>query len=111
VACHRVRVSSLGRYLANRMEQTKLKFTLEHTIKAQMGRCIALLYLYSRPRPSLLNPNGFGDLVVSMLASGTQDRGFDPGQSRRFFRAKNPQHAFLRRGSKAFCPMSQICGM
>jgi len=24
---------------------------------------------------------------------------------------KNPQHAFLRRGSKAVCPMSQICGM
>ena len=26
---------------------------------------------------------GFGGLVVSMLASGTQDRGFDPGRSRR----------------------------
>ena len=24
---------------------------------------------------------------------------------------KNPQYAFLRRGSKAVCPMSQICGM
>jgi hypothetical protein len=24
---------------------------------------------------------------------------------------KNPQHAFLRRGSKAVCPMSQIYGM
>jgi hypothetical protein len=24
---------------------------------------------------------------------------------------KNPQHAFLRRGRKAACPMSQICGM
>jgi hypothetical protein len=42
--------------------------------------------------------------VVSMLASGTQDRGFDPGR-------RNPQHAFLRRGSKAVCPMPQICGM
>ena len=31
---------------------------------------------------------GFGGLVVSMLASGTQDRGFDPGRSRRIFRAK-----------------------
>ena len=28
-----------------------------------------------------------------------------------FFGQKNPQHAFLRRGSKAVCPMSQICGM
>ena len=32
--------------------------------------------------------DGFGGLVVSMLASGTQDRGFDPGRSRRIFRAK-----------------------
>jgi hypothetical protein len=24
---------------------------------------------------------------------------------------KNPQHAFLRRGSKRTCPMSQFCGM
>jgi hypothetical protein len=31
---------------------------------------------------------GFGGLVVRMLASGTQHRGFDPGQSRRIFRAK-----------------------
>jgi hypothetical protein len=28
-----------------------------------------------------------------------------------FFGRKNPQHAFLRKGSKAVCPMSQICGM
>jgi hypothetical protein len=28
-------------------------------------------------------------LVVSMLASGTQDRGFAPGRGRRIFRAKN----------------------
>jgi hypothetical protein len=50
---------------------------------------------------SLLS-SGFGGLVVSMLASGTQDRGFG---------RKNPQHAFLRKGSKAVCPMSQICDM
>ena len=24
---------------------------------------------------------------------------------------KNPQHAFLRKGNKAVCPMSHICGM
>jgi hypothetical protein len=54
---------------------------------------------------------GFGGLVVIMLASGTQDRGFAPDQSRRNFRAKYPQLAFLRKGSKAVCPMSQICGM
>jgi hypothetical protein len=55
---------------------------------------------------------GFGGLVVSMLASGTQVRGFAPGRSRRiFFGRKNPQHAFLRKGSKAVCSMSQICSI
>jgi hypothetical protein len=28
---------------------------------------------------------GYGGLVVTMLASGTQDRGFEPGRSRRVF--------------------------
>jgi hypothetical protein len=28
-----------------------------------------------------------------------------------FFGRKNPQHDFLRKGTKAVCPMSQICGM
>jgi uncharacterized membrane protein YqiK len=46
--------------------------------------------------------SGFSGLVVSMLASGTQVRGFNPD----FSGEKNPQHAFLRRGSKAVCPMS-----
>jgi hypothetical protein len=50
--------------------------------------------------------SGFGDLVVSMLASGTQDR-----EAVGFYLRKNPQHAFLRRGSKAVRPMSQICGI
>jgi hypothetical protein len=31
------------------------------------------------------NGSGFGGLVVSMLASGTQDRGFAPEQSRLIF--------------------------
>jgi len=56
----------------------------------------------------LVTPSGFGGLVVSVLASGTQDRGFKPGRSRRIFRAKKSSAG---RGSKATCPMSQICGM
>jgi hypothetical protein len=39
---------------------------------------------------------------IASSAFGTQDRGF--------FGRKNP-HAFLRRGSKAVFPMSQISGM
>jgi hypothetical protein len=56
--------------------------------------------------------SGFGGLAISVLASGTQVRGFKPGRSRRIFKGgKNPQHAFLRKRSKAVGPMSQICGM
>ena len=40
-----------------------------------------------------------------MLAFSTQVCGFKPGRSRRIFRAKKPQHAFLRRGSKTVGPM------
>jgi hypothetical protein len=35
----------------------------------------------------LLPVGGFGGLVVSMLASGTQDRGFAPDRSRRIYAA------------------------
>jgi hypothetical protein len=56
--------------------------------------------------------SGFGGRVVSMQASGTQDRGFKPGRSHRIFsgRKKNPEHAFLRKGSKAVGPVSYIYG-
>ena len=37
--------------------------------------------------------------------------GSNPAETVGFFGRKNPQHAFLRRVSKAVCPMSQICGM
>jgi hypothetical protein len=42
--------------------------------------------------------------VVSMLASGTRPKPSD------FFGRKDPQHAFLRKRSKAVGPVSQICG-
>ena len=46
--------------------------------------------------------SGFGGLGVRVLAFSTQIRGIKPGRSRRIFKGeKNPQHAFLRRGSKA----------
>ena len=56
-----------------------------------------------------------GDSVTNHEAGLTeiQVRGFKPGRSRRIFQGekKNPQHAFLRKGSKAVCRMSHICGM
>jgi hypothetical protein len=50
--------------------------------------------------------SGFGGLGVSVLASGS-----NPAEAVGFYGWKNPQHAFLRKGSKAAGPMSQICGM
>ena len=55
--------------------------------------------------------DGFGGLVVSMLASGTQVFGFKPGRSRWIFRTYKSSASFLRRGSKRICPISQLCGM
>jgi hypothetical protein len=53
--------------------------------------------------------DGFGGLVVSILATGTRVRGFKPLGF--FGHPENPQYAFLRSGSKIICAMSQLCGM
>jgi hypothetical protein len=45
-----------------------------------------------------------------MLPSGTQVYRVQT-EAVGFFGRQNPQHAFLRRGSKAVCPMSQFRGM
>jgi hypothetical protein len=37
--------------------------------------------------------------------------GSKPVEAVGFFGRKNPQHALIQRGSKAVCPMSQLCGM
>jgi hypothetical protein len=38
--------------------------------------------------------------------------GSNPAEAVGFFgHTKNPQYAFLRRGSKIICPISQLCGM
>jgi hypothetical protein len=48
-----------------------------------------------------------GGLVVSVLATGPKVRGFDPDRGRWILKGdKNPEHHFLRRGSKAVSPMS-----
>jgi hypothetical protein len=51
--------------------------------------------------------DGFGGLVVSLLATGS-----NPAEAVGFFgHPKNPQYALLWRGSKIICPMSQLWGM
>jgi len=71
-----------------------------------------------RCRSQQCQPNPEGHYVRlwwyrgSVLPLSTGVRGFKPGRSRQDFSGrKNPQHAFLRKGSKAMGPMSQICGM
>jgi hypothetical protein len=50
-------------------------------------------------------------LVVSMWPLVPNIAGSLPAEAVGFFGRKNPQHAFFQKGSKAVCPMSQICGM
>jgi hypothetical protein len=47
--------------------------------------------------------------MVSVLAIGPKVRGFKPGPGLYIFKGdKNPQQAFLRKGSKAIVPTSKI---
>jgi hypothetical protein len=50
--------------------------------------------------------SGFGGLEVACWPLVPKFVGSNPAEAVGFFEGKNPQHAFLRRGSKAVCPMS-----
>jgi hypothetical protein len=52
--------------------------------------------------------SGFGGLVVSMLAFGTQVRGFKPGRSRRIF--SGVKILSMPSFGREVRPVSQICG-
>ena len=47
-----------------------------------------------------------GGLGVARWPLGTKFAGSNPAEAAGFLGRKNPQHAFLRRGSKAVGPMS-----
>jgi hypothetical protein len=55
--------------------------------------------------------SGFGSLEVACWPLVPKFAGSHPAEAFGFLGRKNPQHAFLRRGSKAVCPMSQLYGM
>ena len=60
----------------------------------------------------MLTISGFDCLEVAWWPLVPKFTGSNPAEAVGFFRAeKNPQHAFLRKGSKAVCTMSHICGM
>jgi hypothetical protein len=73
------------------------------TIKQSYSELLLLTAeLYSSKRPLVV----IGGIVVSVLAIGPS-RGLNPGRERWIFNSdKNPQHDFLRRGSKEVGPMS-----
>jgi hypothetical protein len=50
--------------------------------------------------------SGFGGLEVACWPLVPKLAGSNPAEAVGFFGRKNPQHAFLRRGNKAVCPMS-----
>jgi hypothetical protein len=55
---------------------------------------------------SMSTPSGFGGLEVACWPLIPKFAGSHPAEAVGFFGRKNPQHAFLRRGSKAVGPMS-----
>ena len=56
--------------------------------------------------------SGFGGLEVACWPLVPKLAGSNTAEAFGFFGAKkNPQHTFLRKGSKAICPMSYIYGM
>jgi hypothetical protein len=60
----------------------------------------------------VINGGCLGGVMVSVLAIGPKVRRFRPSQVDGFFKGdKNPQHAFLQRGSKAVGPMTRFYGM
>jgi hypothetical protein len=66
-----------------------------------MWYCLALSELDSSAD---LQISGFGGLVVPKIA------GSNPAEAVGFFGRKIPQHAFLRKGSKAVCPIVMYRG-
>jgi hypothetical protein len=72
-----------------------------------MGRYIKQMLLEEYDCMHFSSVSGFGGLVVSMVP---KIAGSNPAEAVGFFGRKNPQHSFLRKGSKAVCPVSQIFG-
>jgi hypothetical protein len=52
--------------------------------------------------------SGFGGLEVACWPLVPKFAGSNPAEAVGFYGQKNPQHAFLRRGSKTVCPMSSF---
>ena len=59
-----------------------------------------------------IEESGFGGAEVACWPLIPKFTGSNPAEAVGFLKGdKNPQHAFLRKGSKIIGTMSQICGM
>ena len=80
-----------------------------HTTPLTSKCCI--LYIYSTNtgteyfKHGIYSPYGFSGLGVAFWPLVPKFAGSNPAEAVRFLGRKNPQHAFLRRGSKAVGPM------
>ena len=64
------------------------------------------------PIPIYCGNSGSGGAEVACWPLIPKFAGSNPAEAVGFLRDdKNPQHAFLRKGSKIIGPMSQMCGM
>ena len=80
-------------YIASLLEDSNNKFN----VRVRMTFMIRYIYYKS----------GFGGLGVACWPLEPKFAGSNPAEAVGFFKGeKNPQHAFLRRGSKAVGPMS-----
>jgi len=61
---------------------------------------------YESSKQSIRNERGFGGLEVACWPLVSTFAGSHAAKTVEFLGRKNPQHAFLRRGSKAVGPMS-----
>jgi hypothetical protein len=59
-----------------------------------------------------LSPSNYVLYMLTYVSLVPEFAGSNPTEAVGFLTSvKNPQHAFLQRGSKRICPMSQLCGM
>jgi hypothetical protein len=84
-------------------EDSKLHTRRRENLKSQRTVVIYLLSRILKIYEVVL-----GDVMISVLAIGPKTRNFRPGRERWvIWGDKNPHHAFLRKGSKAFGSMKK----
>jgi hypothetical protein len=74
---------------------------------------ISILSQTNVPKPEMRTTATYSqtDVPVNPAKLVPKFAGSSPAEAVGFFGRKNPQHAFIRMGSKAVGPMSQLCGM